>query len=197
MDDLLADVATFGDNPTILVACGFDGALAYLGDERALQQSSEALNALLALPGTTVAVVSRRAAEEMAELMFLSGAKGGLRTIAPEDVGPLHAELGGAALVVDVDPGPMAGLGDGDLGVLVDGDTDADPDAEPEGCVYRVVDAEEVVQVLEELVEVRWRRLLVTGHTTQGRPAIDTTPVPAFTDRAGPPGPPRAHSAGR
>lgn len=186
MDDLLADVATFGDNPTILVACGFDGALAYLGDERALQQSSEALNVLLALPGTTVAVVSRRPAEEMAELMFLSGAKGGLRTIAPEDVGPLHAELGGAALVIDVDPGPLAGLGDGDLGVLVD--PDADTDADPEGCVYRVVDAEDVVLVLEELVGVRWRRLLVTGHTTRGEP---------LSDPSRPPAPPRAHSAGR
>ena len=171
MDDLLADVATFGDNPTILVACGFDGALAHLGDERALQQSSEALNVLQALPGTTVAVVSRRGAEEMAELMFLSGAKGGLRMIAPEDVAPLHAELGAAALVVDLDPLPLAGLGDGDLGVLVD--ADADPTADPEGPVYRVVDAEDVVLVLEELVGVRWRRLLVTGHTTQGRPVID------------------------
>ena len=121
MDDLLADVATFGDNPTILVACGFDGALAYLGDERALQQSSAALNVLLALPGTTVAVVSRRPAEEMAELMFLS-------------------------------------------------------------------DAEDVVLVLEELVGVRWRRLLVTGHTTRGEP---------LSDPSRPPAPPRAHSAGR
>jgi hypothetical protein len=78
VEALLADMAALGEEPTLLVACGFDGALSPDGDDRAIQQSSEALNVLLALPGTTVAVVSRRPPDEVAELMFLSGSKGGL-----------------------------------------------------------------------------------------------------------------------
>src|SRR6185369_11669256 len=46
-------------------------------DARAEQLSSEALNILLALRDTTVAVVSRRDPEQVAQLMRLSGAKGG------------------------------------------------------------------------------------------------------------------------
>ncbi|MCD2189859.1 hypothetical protein [Actinomycetospora soli] len=153
VEELLGEVAALGDAPTLLVACGFDGALAPLGDDRALQQSSEALNVLLALPGTTVAVVSRRPADEIAELMFLSGAKGGLRMLDPDAVEPLRRELGAVALVVDTDPATLAGLGAGDLGVLVD--ADADPDADPEHGVYRVAEAEDVVDVLEELVGAR------------------------------------------
>ncbi|WP_157647793.1 hypothetical protein [Actinomycetospora chiangmaiensis] len=154
MEELLGEVAALGDAPTLLVACGFDGALAPPGDDRALQQSSEALNVLLALPGTTVAVVSRRPADEVAELMFLSGAKGGLRTITPDDVDPLRRELAAVALVVDTDPGTLAGLTSDDLGVLVDEDADPDADPEEEGR-YRVAGAEDVVDVLEELVTAR------------------------------------------
>jgi hypothetical protein len=185
MDELLADVAVFGETARILVACGFRGALAHLGEDRALPESSEALNVLLALPGTVVAVISDRPSEEMSELMFLSGAKGGLRMIGPDDVGPLREGVD-AAIVVDVDPASLASLGDGDLAVLVD--AEADPDEEPDGGVHRVVDAEDVVVVLEELVGVRWRRLLVTGHATSGVP---------LSDPAAPPAPPRARSAGR
>ncbi|MDL5156512.1 hypothetical protein [Actinomycetospora termitidis] len=153
VEELLGEVAVLGETPTLLVACGFDGALAPLGDDRALQQSSEALNVLLALPGTTVAVISRRPADEVAELMFLSGAKGGLRMVAPDDVGALRRELGGVALVVDADPDSLTGLADTDLGVLVD--EESDPDADPEQRVYRVTEAEDVVEVLEELVSAR------------------------------------------
>jgi hypothetical protein len=150
LEDLLADMATLGEAPTLLVAVGFDGALSPDGDDRAVQQSSEALNVLLALPGTTVAVVSPRPAEEISELMFLSGAKGGLRMCAPADLPELRREVGGVALVVDVDPESLSGLGAGDVGVLVDDDEDPDDDG-----VRRVADADEVIEVLEELVSAR------------------------------------------
>lgn len=153
VEELLGEVAALGDAATLLVACGFDGALAPLGDDRALQQSSEALNVLLALPGTTVAVVTRRPADEIAELMFLSGAKGGLRMVPPDGVDPLRRELGAVALVVDTDPDSLAGLTADDLGVLVE--ADADPEGDPEHGVYRVAEAEDVVEVLEELVGSR------------------------------------------
>jgi hypothetical protein len=188
MDELLADVAVLGETPRILVACGFEGALAHLGEDRALPESSEALNVLLALPGTVVAVVSDRPAEEMSELMFLSGSKGGLRMIRPEDVGSLREGVDGA-LVIDVDPASLGALRDGDLGVLVDADADRDVDRADAGDgPHRVVDAEDVVVVLEELVGVRWRRLLVTGHATSGVP---------LSDPAAPPAPPRAPTGGR
>jgi hypothetical protein len=154
VEELLGDVAALGDAPTLLVACGFEGALAPPGDDRALQQSSEALNVLLALPGTAVAVISRRSPDEVSELMFLSGAKGGLRMVTPEEVDALRRELDAVALVVDVDPAALAGLTSADLGVLVD--EDADPDADPEEeRRYRVGGAEDVVDVLEELVSAR------------------------------------------
>ena len=66
------------ESPTLLVACAFDGALAPdegdPAEARAEQVSSEALNVLVALADTTVAVVSDRPRDEVAELMFLSGA---------------------------------------------------------------------------------------------------------------------------
>ena len=91
------------ETPTLLVACAFDGALAPdEGDPaqaRAEQVSSEALNVLMALPATTVAVVSDRPADEVAELMFLSGVKGGARVVAPAGLGALRDEVGATALV--------------------------------------------------------------------------------------------------
>jgi hypothetical protein len=150
VEELLADMATLGEAPTLLVAVGFDGALSPDGDDRAVQQSSEALNVLLALPGTTVAVLSGRPAEEVSELMFLSGAKGGLRMCAPGDLPELHREVGGVALVIDVDPASLDGLGSDDVGVLVDDDEDPPDDGR-----RRVADADEVIEVLEELVSVR------------------------------------------
>ncbi len=150
LEELLADMAGLGEAPTLLVACGFDGVLSPDGDDRAVAQSSEALNVLLALPGTTVAVVSRRPDEEIAELMFLSGAKGGLRMCGPGDVADLCREVGGVALVIDVDPESLGGLRPDDVGILVDDDEDPDDDE-----VRGVADADEVVEVLEELVSVR------------------------------------------
>ena len=150
LEELLADMAGLGEAPTLLVAVGFDGALSPDGDDRAVQQSSEALNVLLALPGTTVAVVSRRPAEEVAELMFLSGAKGGLRMAGPGELVELRREVGGVTLVIDVDPESLEALGPDDVGVLVDDSEDPDDDG-----LRRVADADEVVEVLEELVSLR------------------------------------------
>jgi hypothetical protein len=150
LEELLADMATLGEAPTLLVAVGFDGALSPDGDDRAVQPSSEALNVLLALPGTTVAVVSRRPAEEVSELMFLSGAKGGLRTCGPGDLPELRREVGGVALVVDVDPESLDGLAPTDVGILVDDDEDPADDGR-----RRIADADEVVEILEELVSTR------------------------------------------
>ena len=150
VEELLADMAGLGEEPTLLVACGFDGALSPDGDDRAIQQSSEALNVLLALPGTTVAVVSRRPPDEVAELMFLSGSKGGLRHCGPGELAELRRAVGGVALVIDTDPDSLAGLGPDDIGILVDDDEDPDDDG-----LRRVADADEVVEVLEELVSLR------------------------------------------
>jgi hypothetical protein len=150
LEELLADMAGLGEAATLLVACGFDGALSPDGEDRAVQQSSEALNVLLALPGTTVAVVSRRPADEVSELMFLSGSKGGLRMCAPGDLPDLRREVGGLALVIDVDPESLEELGPDDVGVLVDDDEDPEDDG-----LRRVADADEVIEVLEELVTAR------------------------------------------
>jgi hypothetical protein len=150
LEELLADVVTFGEVPTLLVAAAFDGVIAPEGEDRALQQSSEALNVLLALPGTTVAVVSHRPAEEVSELMFLSGSKGGLRMVGPDGLDELRREVGGVALVIHTEPGSLDGLGPGDLGVLVDEDEDPEDDG-----LRRVFDVEEVVELLEELVSAR------------------------------------------
>ena len=150
LEELLADMAELGEAPTLLVAVGFDGALSPDGDDRAVQQSSEALNVLLALPGTTVAVVSRRPAEEVSELMFLSGAKGGLRMVGPAEIAALNREVGGVALVIDVEAESLGGLGATDVGVLVDDDADPEDDG-----LRRIADADEVVEILEELVSAR------------------------------------------
>ncbi len=137
----------------LLVVCGFDGALAAPTDDpaaaRAEQPSSEALNVLMALADTSVAVVSRRAPDEVSELMFLSGSKGGVRIVLPEQVPGLRAELEATGLVA-VGAGDAA-AGDawpGDVVVEIDRDT-------PSG--YRVDDAEDVAEVLEELARLRRR----------------------------------------
>jgi hypothetical protein len=154
-EELLGELADVSESPTLLVACGFDGALAEPTDDpdgaRAEQQSSEALNVLLALPGTTVAVVSRRPADEVAELMFLSGAKGGLRVVAPEDLGPLRPD-GASMVVVDADPASFASARDGDLVVAV-GEYEHGRDGR-----FRIADAQDVVEVLEELADLRRHR---------------------------------------
>jgi hypothetical protein len=150
LEELLADMAGLAEAPTLLVAVGFDGALSPDGDDRAVQQSSEALNVLLALPGTTVAVVSRRPAEEVAELMFLSGAKGGLRMAGPAELVELGREVGGVMLVIDVETESLEALRPEDVGVLVDDSTDPADDG-----LRRVADADEVVALLEELVSLR------------------------------------------
>lgn len=155
-DDLLGDLVDAGERPELLVACGFDGALAEPCDDpdgaRAEQESSEALNVLLALPGTTVAVVSRRPVDAVAELMFLSGAKGGLRVVAPEDVEGLRGD-GAAMVVLDVDPASFAAARDGDVVVAVGRDDAGDLDG-----WFRVPDHLGVIDVLEELADLRRNR---------------------------------------
>lgn len=150
IEDALAALVNVSLEPRLLVAAGFDGALAEPGLDRAEQPSSEALNVLLALPGTTVAVVSPRPAEEVGELMFLSGSKGGLRVVAPDDLGSLREETGAACVVVDADPASLADLGSSDVGVLV-GENDPPPG------MYRVADVDAVVEILEELARLRRR----------------------------------------
>ncbi|GAA4810368.1 hypothetical protein GCM10023200_55150 [Actinomycetospora chlora] len=147
-DPLWRALDRVAETPTLLVACAFDGALAAEeGDPaqaRAEQVSSEALNVLMALAGTTVAVVSDRPADEVAELMFLSGAKGGARVVAPDGVGPLRAELGATAMVtVGFEP---TGAGRDDVVVGVDAPAP-----------YEVEDVDDVAAVLEELASLRRR----------------------------------------
>jgi hypothetical protein len=150
-DALWGALDRVAETPTLLVACAFDGALA--ADEgdpaeaRAEQVSSEALNVLMALPATAVAVVSDRPADEVAELMFLSGAKGGARVVAPDGLATLRAEIGAtAALVVGVAP-PDGTAGD-DVVVGV---------GEDAGAPYEVEDVDDVAEVLEDLASLRRR----------------------------------------
>lgn len=154
LDELWGALDRIACTPRLLVACIFDGGLSPdLGDPdgaRAEQQSSEALNVLLALHRTTVAVVSRRDPDEVAELMLLSGSKGGIRYVAPEDVERLRGEVDPTAAVLvgagdeaprDVRPGDLA------LTVATDDATD--------GPGFVVEDTERVAEVLEELARLR------------------------------------------
>lgn len=147
-DALWGALDRVAETPTLLVACAFDGALAPdEGDPaqaRAEQVSSEALNVLMALHATTVAVVSDRPADEVAELMFLSGAKGGARVVAPEGVTALRAEVGATGMVaVGVD---LPGADPGDVVVGVDAPAP-----------YEVEDVDDVAELLEELAGLRRR----------------------------------------
>ena len=65
----------------------------------------------------------------------------------PRDVTRLPQRV---ALVIDVDPASLDGLGSDDVGVLVDDDEEPDDDGR-----RRVADADEVIEILEELVTVR------------------------------------------
>ncbi len=156
LDELWGALDRIARTPRLLVACGFDGALAPDFGEpagaRAEQPSSEALNVLLALPGTTVAVVSRRDPEEVAELMLLSGSKGGLRHVAPADVEKLRDEVDATvAVVVGAGDEAPRDLLPGDLGITV---MAADEPENP-GSGYVVEDTEVVAEVLEELARLR------------------------------------------
>ena len=139
MDDdpaLLRALDRLAEVPSLLVACRFDGVLADATDDpveaRAEQESSEALNVLLALPGTRVH-----------ELMFLSGAKGGLRVIDPGGLAALRSELNpSAVMAIGVDPGDT---GPDDLVIEVGVDVDG----------HRVEDVEGVAEILAELVSLR------------------------------------------
>ncbi|MFC5137817.1 hypothetical protein ACFPK1_06215 [Actinomycetospora rhizophila] len=148
-DPLWGALDRVAETPTLLVACAFDGALAPdegdPAEARAEQVSSEALNVLVALADTTVAVVSDRPRDEVAELMFLSGAKGGLRMVAPEGLDALRDEVGATALVA--------------VGVAVTG-TSADVivgvgEELGAGAPYEVEDVDEVGELLEELAGLR------------------------------------------
>jgi hypothetical protein len=153
-DELWSALDKVAETPALLVACAFDGALA--ADEgdpaqaRAEQQSSEALNVLMALPATTVAVVSERPADEVSELMFLSGSKGGGRVVTPEGVAALRDEVGATAVVtIGVLPDPAAGDDDVVVGVATILGTEDAP--------YQVEDVDDVAEVLEELAGLRRR----------------------------------------
>ncbi|GAY08453.1 hypothetical protein [Pseudonocardia sp. N23] len=153
LDELWRALDRVAAAPELLVACDFDGVLAPdLGDPddaRAEQLSSESLNILLALAHTTVAVVSRRDPDDVAQLMRLSGTKGGLRHVMPQDVGTLRADAD-AMVRISVDEGPRH-LREGDVAVTVmneDGSTTT-------ASGYLVVDTESVSEVLEELARLR------------------------------------------
>jgi hypothetical protein len=155
-DELWRALEGVATTPRLLVACDFDGALAPdLGDPddaRAEQLSSEALNILLALRDTTVAVVSRRDPEQVAQLMRLSGAKGGLRHVAPEGVDALRGAADATAVVrVNAGGAKPPHLRSGDVVVMV-----ASEGGTEEGDAgYVVEDSEDVAEVLEELARLR------------------------------------------
>ena len=156
LDELWRALDRIATTPRLLVACDFDEVLAPdLGDPedaRAEQPSSEALNILLALRNTTVAVVSRRDPEQVAQLMLLSGAKGGLRHVAPENVDSLRDEVDATGVIrVSAGDEQRPRLRSGDLGIMVTnegGPTDT-------GSGYVVDDTEGVAEVLEELARLR------------------------------------------
>lgn len=156
LDELWRALDRVATSPRLLVACDFDGVLASdLGDPddaRAEQMSSEAMNILLALAGTTVAVVSRRDPEQVAELMLLSGSKGGLRHVAPDDVDRLRDDVGATAMVrISAGDAAPPQLRPGDLGVVVL--DEGAPEVADAG--YAVEDTERVGEVLEELCRLR------------------------------------------
>ncbi|MGD9987542.1 hypothetical protein [Pseudonocardia sp.] len=156
LDELWRALDRIALTPRLLVACDFDGALAPdLGDPagaRAEQLSSESLNILLALAHTTVAVVSRRDPDEVAEMMMLSGAKGGLRFVTPDQVDGLRADVGATAAVRLVCAGEQPQpLRAGDLGVTVL--DDAEPPETRSG--FLLEDTEAAAEVLEELARLR------------------------------------------
>jgi hypothetical protein len=156
LDELWRALDRVATTPRLLVACDFDGALAPdLGDPddaRAEQASSEALNVLLALRNTTVAVVSRRDPEQVAQLMLLSGSKGGLRHVAPEDVDKLRDDVDATGVIRvsagNEEPQPLRS---DDLGVAVMNGAGL----ENTGSGYVVEDTEDVAEVLEELARLR------------------------------------------
>jgi len=155
LDELWRALDRIATTPRLLVACDFDGGLAPdLGDPddaRAEQLSSEALNILLALRDTTVAVVSRRDPEQVGQLMRLSGAKGGLRHVAPQHVNGLRDEVDATGVIrVSAGDGRPQPLRPGDLGITVLNDG-------PAGGVpgYVVADTEDVAEVLEEVARLR------------------------------------------
>jgi hypothetical protein len=155
LDELWRALDRIATTPRLLVACDFDGGLAPdLGDPddaRAEQLSSEALNILLALRDTTVAVVSRRDPEQVAQLMRLSGAKGGLRHVAPQHVDGLRDEVDATGVIrIGAGDGRSQPLRSGDLGITVLNGGQA-------GAVagYVVGDTEDVAEVLEELARLR------------------------------------------
>jgi hypothetical protein len=154
-DELWSALDKVAETPTLLVACAFDGALAPdEGDPahaRAEQQSSEALNVLMALPATTVAVVSERPNDEVAELMFLSGSKGGGRVVTPEGVAGLRDEVGAtAAVTIGLVPDPASS---GDDDVVVGVSTILGTEDAP----YQTEDVDDIAEVLEELASLRRR----------------------------------------
>lgn len=156
LDELWRALDRVATTPRLLVACDFDGALAPdLGDPddaRAEQLSSEALNILLALRDTTVAVVSRREPEQVAQLMLLSGSKGGLRHVPPEGVEELRGAVDATAVIrVSGGAEQPPQLRSDDL--LVTALNEGGP-AET-GAGYVVEDTEVVAEVLEELARLR------------------------------------------
>jgi hypothetical protein len=155
LDELWRALDHIATTPRLLVACDFDGGLAPdLGDPddaRAEQPSSEALNVLLALRNTTVAVVSRRDPEEVAQLMLLSGSKGGLRFVAPLEVDGLRDEVDATGVIRVSTTDEEANVRSGDLGIIVL--NDSAPQDPASG--YVVDDTEVVGEVLEELARLR------------------------------------------
>jgi hypothetical protein len=106
----------------------------------------------LALRNTTVAIVSRRDPEQVAELMLLSGSKGGLRHITPEDVDKLRDALDATGVIRlsagDEEPRHLR-PGDLEVTVLNEGGP------QDTGSGYVVEDTEGVAEVLEELSRLR------------------------------------------
>ena len=98
-----------------------------------------------------MAVVSRRDPEQVAQLMLLSGSKGGLRHVAPQHVDGLRDEVDATGVIRisagDERPQPVR---PGDLGITVlnEGQADGVPG-------YVVDDTEDVAEVLEELARLR------------------------------------------
>lgn len=156
LDELWRALDRIAATPRLLVACDFDGALAPdLGDPddaRAEQLSSEALNILLALRHTTVAVVSRRDPEHVAQMMLLSGSKGGLRHVAPQEVDGLRDQVDATAVLrISAGDEEPPHLRPDDLGIAVLNEGGPDIAADD----YVVEDTEVVAEVLEELARLR------------------------------------------
>lgn len=138
MSDLQAAVQALARAPRLLVALDFDGVLAPIvsvpSDARPLPESAAAIEELVALPDTTVALLSGRG---RADLAAVSGFDSPVRLIGSHGS---EFDDDGAALLDDEQRARLDRLG-AELRELVDGEPGVTLEAKPAGVAVHVRNA--------------------------------------------------------